>query len=73
LIALLQQTRIDSSLSAKAAALDMWYDEDTRELIADWDIIERDYKTGLSIIVARQDKAAREAIKANSSLKTNKI
>ena len=50
----------------------MWYDEDTRELIADWDIIERDYKTGMSIIVARQDKAAREAIKANSSLKTNK-
>jgi hypothetical protein len=50
----------------------MWYDEDTRELIADWDIIERDYKIGMSVIVARQDKTAREAIKANSSLKTNK-
>jgi hypothetical protein len=33
----------------------MWYDEDTGDLIADWDIIEQDYKTGMSIIVTRQD------------------
>jgi hypothetical protein len=40
---------MESSLLAGAAALDMWYDEDTGDLIADWDRIKRDHKTGISI------------------------